>query len=114
MIEWRRVAGAFQFNLVISTKDKLLHSEERLLAWLRWMELKMPKTRSWYPVLLRYIDQIVGRVQGFGGDPEKFRPRRPEPWAIRILVGSAALMAVMVATTAITRNGSGSRARSRR
>jgi hypothetical protein len=74
VIEWRRAAGAFQFNLVISTKDRLLHSEERLLAWLRWMELKMPKTRSWYPVLLRYIDQIAGRVRGFGGDPDTIAP----------------------------------------
>ena len=74
LIEWRRATGAFQFNLVISTKDKLLLSEERLLAWLRWMELKMPKTRSWYPVLIRYIDQIAGRVQGFGGDPGKILP----------------------------------------
>jgi hypothetical protein len=74
LIEWRRATGAFQFNLVISTKDELLLSEERLLAWLRWMELKMPKTRSWYPVLMRYIDQIAGRVQGFGGDPGKIVP----------------------------------------
>lgn len=74
LIEWRRARGAFQFNMTISTKEQLLLSEERLLAWLRWMELKMPKTRSWYPVLRRYIDQIAGRVQGFGGDPGKIGP----------------------------------------
>jgi hypothetical protein len=71
---WRRVAGAFQFNLVISTKQQLLLSEERLLAVLRWMELKMPKTKSWHPVLVRYIDQIAGRVLGFGGDPGQIKP----------------------------------------
>ncbi len=74
VVQWRRVAGAFQFNLVISTKEQLLLSEERLLAVLRWMELKMPKTRSWYPVLVRYIDQIAGRVLGFGGDPGQIQP----------------------------------------
>ncbi|HWF67635.1 MAG TPA: hypothetical protein VN670_10025 [Acidobacteriaceae bacterium] len=74
IIDWRRVAGAFQFNLVISTKEQLLLSEERLLAVLRWMELKMPKTKSWYPVLVRYIDQVAGRVLGFGGDPGQIKP----------------------------------------
>jgi hypothetical protein len=28
----------------------------------------------WYPVLQRYIDQIGGRVRGFGGDPGKILP----------------------------------------
>lgn len=73
-IDWRRVAGAFQFNIVISTKERLLLSEERLLAVLRWMELKMPKTKRWYPVLVRYIDYVGGRVQGFGGDPGQITP----------------------------------------
>jgi hypothetical protein len=68
------VAGAFQFNLVISTKEQLLVSEERLLAVLRWMLLKMPTTKRWYPVLERYIDQIAGRVGGFGGNPGAIEP----------------------------------------
>ncbi len=74
VIEWRRAMGAFQFDLVISTKEQLLLSEERLLAVLRWIELKMAPTRSWRPVLLRYIDQIAGRVRGFGGDPNTIAP----------------------------------------
>ena len=74
IITWRKVTGATQFNLEISTKQQLLLSEERLLAVLRWMEQKMPKTKSWYPVLVRYIDQVAGRVQGFGGDPGIIQP----------------------------------------
>jgi hypothetical protein len=73
-IVWRRTTSAFQFNLVVSTKEQLLLSEERLLASLRWMELKMPKTKSWHPVLVRYIDQIAGRVGGFGGNPGAIQP----------------------------------------
>jgi hypothetical protein len=73
-IQWRRAVGSFQFNLMISHKEELLYSEERLLALLRWMELKMPKTKSWYPVLVRYIDQIAGRVKGFGGNPGGIQP----------------------------------------
>jgi hypothetical protein len=71
---WRRASGAFQFNLVISTKQRLLLSEERLLATLKWMQLQMPAGRSWYPVLGRYIEQIAGRVQGFGGHPGQIPP----------------------------------------
>lgn len=70
----RRVMGAFQFNLMISTKEPLLLPEERLLAVLRWMELKMPTTKRWHPVLVRYIDQVAGRVQGFGGNPSQIDP----------------------------------------
>ena len=73
-LAWRRATGAFQFNLTISTKQRLLLSEERLLATLRWIELQMPNARSWHPVLLRYIEQIAGRVRGFGGDPGRIKP----------------------------------------
>ena len=73
-VKWRRVAGAFQFAIAISTKEQLLLPEERLLAVLRWIAQGMPKQKRWYPVLLRYIDDIAGRVQGFGGDPGKIEP----------------------------------------
>lgn len=76
---WRRVAGAFQFVINIKTKEAILLNEERLLATLRWMALSMPTTKRWYPVLLRYIDYVAGRVQGFGGDPTQILPS-PTGW----------------------------------
>jgi hypothetical protein len=74
LMRWRRVAGAFQFVLTISTKERLLLSEERLLAVMRWILEQTPKQKRWHPVLVRYIDDIVGRVQGFGGDPGTIKP----------------------------------------
>jgi hypothetical protein len=74
LLRWRRVSGAFQFVLTISTKEQLLLSEERLLALMRWILELTPKQKRWHPVLVRYIDDIVGRVQGFGGDPGIIKP----------------------------------------
>jgi hypothetical protein len=74
LLRWRRVAGAFQFVLTISTKEQLLLSEERLLAVMRWIEQHTRPQKRWYPVLVRYIEDIVGRVQGFGGDPGSIKP----------------------------------------
>ena len=71
---WRRVAGAFQFTITISTKEQLLLPEERLLALMRWIWEHMPPKKRWYPVLQRYIDDLAGRVLGFGGDPTKIPP----------------------------------------
>lgn len=59
---WQRVVGAFTFALNISTKEALLLPEERLLAVLRWMLEVTPTQKRWYPVLERYISDVVGRV----------------------------------------------------
>jgi hypothetical protein len=67
---WRSPLGAFQMTLNISTKEQLLLPEERLLAWLRWILQAIPPQNRWYPVMLRYVDQIAGRVRGLGGDPD--------------------------------------------
>ena len=71
---WRQLMGAFQYTLVISTKDKLLYPEERLLAWLKWRLNITPLTSRWHPVLQRYLGMINGRVSGFGGKPGGILP----------------------------------------
>lgn len=71
---WRTAFGAFKFSIVIKTKQQILYPEERLLAWLRWIQLTIPAANRWYPVFQRYIDQIAGRVQGFGGNPGTIPP----------------------------------------
>jgi hypothetical protein len=73
-ITWRRVLGGSRFAIAISTKQQLLLPEERLLAILRWMAQQMPPTKRWYPVLLRYIWEVAGRVDGFGGNPSTIGP----------------------------------------
>ena len=71
---WKKAIGAFQIAIVISTKEKLLLSEERLLSWLLWIQKSIHVNNRWYPVLKRYIALIEGRVRGFGGDPGKILP----------------------------------------
>jgi hypothetical protein len=71
---WRRLLGAFQVTMVISTKELLLRREERLYAWLLWIQKAIPPKNRWYPVFLRYVDLIGGRVTGFGGDPNQILP----------------------------------------
>jgi hypothetical protein len=66
---WKRRIGAFQIAIVISTKGQIRLSEERLLAWLYGIRESMPMNSRWYPVFKRYIEQVEGRVKGFGGDP---------------------------------------------
>jgi|SRR5215469_4965401 len=63
----------------------LLLSEERTLAVLRWVAEEIPTRSRWYPVFLRYVDIIAGRVRSFGGDPSQIQPSptgtvgRPRP-----------------------------------
>jgi hypothetical protein len=69
-LAWRQTKGAFQLTITISTKERILADEERLLAVLRWIAAGMPKTKRWYPVFIRYLTIVEGRVRGFGGDPD--------------------------------------------
>ena len=71
---WRRQVGAFQIAVVISTKEQILLSEERLLSWLLWIQRSIHINNRWYPVLARYIEIIEGRIRGFGGDPGTIMP----------------------------------------
>ncbi len=73
-LTWRRVAGAFQVDLRISTKESLLEPEEHRLALFRWIsDNTLPESR-WFPVLRRYVSQLTGRVSGFGGNPNQIQP----------------------------------------
>ena len=37
---------------------------------LRHIFRSIPADDRWYPVFVRYLDQVAGRVSGFGGDPD--------------------------------------------
>lgn len=71
---WRYVVGAFQINIPVSTPDVLLLPEESLLAVFKWKIGQIPANNRWFPVLQRYIEQISGRVTGFGGNPQQIPP----------------------------------------
>ena len=52
----------------------MLPAEETTLAILKARLEAMPTRNRWYPVLLRYIEQISGRVNGLGGDASSIPP----------------------------------------
>ena len=71
---WRRVLGAFQVNIPISTKENLLVAEEHRFALFRWIADQVLPQSRWYPVMQRYVLQLAGRVSGFGGNPGTILP----------------------------------------
>jgi hypothetical protein len=73
-ITWRQVLAAFQVTVTIQDQHNLLYPEERLLAWLRWIEQSIPHANRWYPIFQRYIKFVTGRVIIFGGHPIKIQP----------------------------------------
>ena len=81
---WERyIAGSFQVKMPVSTGPAMRPAEETTLAILKARLEGWPKTSPWYPVLLRYIELIAGRLRGIGGDPEGIPPSlggyRPGP-----------------------------------
>jgi hypothetical protein len=77
---WRRVLGAFQIAVPVDTRDKMLVPEQRLLSVLRWIAETLPGNSRWYPVFMRYLDKIAGRVRGLGGDPNTIPPTPTGLW----------------------------------
>jgi hypothetical protein len=93
LIEWRRVVGAFQINIPVSTRELLLPIEERLLSVMRWIASRMSLTDRFYPVFQRYLQQLSGRVTDLGGDPSTIEPSpsgepgRPKPGEMHCMTG---------------------------
>jgi hypothetical protein len=71
---WRRVLGAFQLNIDISTKQQILEPEEHRLALFRWIADQVLPENRWHLVMRRYADQLAGRVNGFGGNAGQIPP----------------------------------------
>jgi Kelch motif len=67
--QWRRVIGSFALVVPVSTKAELLPGEERKLSIMRWIGDAIPHESRWWPVFLRYLDQLTLKVGALGGDP---------------------------------------------
>jgi hypothetical protein len=74
---WRYVVGAFQIKIPVSTGPRLLTQEEQLLGLFKWKLDVLPPSNRWHPVLQRYVEQVSGRVEGFGGNPASVPPLPP-------------------------------------
>ncbi|HEX6896271.1 MAG TPA: hypothetical protein VF146_13425, partial [Bryobacteraceae bacterium] len=68
MANWRYVAGSFALSIPVSTPKFMLLGEEDTLAIMKWRLTQMTPANRWYPVLVRYISYLSGRVDGLGGN----------------------------------------------
>jgi hypothetical protein len=73
-LNWRYVVGAFQMVIPVWRDARILPSEENLLAILKWRLTLITPANRLYPILLRYIGIVEGRVKGFGGHPHRILP----------------------------------------
>ncbi|MFK4440567.1 hypothetical protein ABH944_000567 [Caballeronia udeis] len=80
VLTWRRICGAFRITIPVSTKGNMLVPAERALSLMRWVGETIPPTDRWYPVFVRYIGQLAGRVAGLGGDPNTVPPTGTGIW----------------------------------
>jgi hypothetical protein len=79
-VERRRVLGAFQITIPVRTTRAILPVEERTLSLMRWIQEAIPAENRWSLVFGRYVEQIAGRVQGLGGDPQVIGPSPTGNW----------------------------------
>ena len=79
-LKWRRVVGAFQLTIPVSTKEVMLEPEERLLSVFRWIQKAIPVDNRWYTVFNRYVEQIANRVDALGGDSSQVEASPSGDW----------------------------------
>jgi len=71
---WRQTIGIFKLTIPVDSKADLLETEERYYAILQFIAESIPTASRWYPIFERYLKQVAGRVQGFGGNPNLILP----------------------------------------
>jgi hypothetical protein len=59
----RYILGAFQFSVLVRTKDEILPVDQRNAAALRRVLSTIPIENQWHAVTNRYLDQVVARVR---------------------------------------------------
>ncbi len=74
MLNWRYVTGSFAVRIPVTTAKIMLPLEQDTLAIMKWRLTQMLPTNRWYPVLVRYISYISGRVDGLGGNSISILP----------------------------------------
>jgi hypothetical protein len=76
----RYIYGAFKLTVPVSTGAALLVPGERLLSLMLWILQNLSASNRWYPVLVRYIEQLEGLVLSWGGDPSKVPATQTGLW----------------------------------
>jgi hypothetical protein len=68
---YRQVVGTFIVRIPVSTDEVMLIPEQMTLAVMRWRLANVSPSNRWHPVLERYVQYLVGRLEVIGGDPSK-------------------------------------------
>lgn len=105
----RKILGAFQITIPISTGALMLPKEIRKLSVLKHIFNAIPAGDRWRPVFVRYLGEIEDKVRDIGGDPDSVhpspdgtgRPSAPSPRCCAFSVAVAALLALLVVLTAV-------------
>ena len=69
-----KILGAFQITIPVKTDPEILPTEVRKLSVLRYIHESIPADNRWYPIFVRYLDEIARKVRGLGGDPDAVKP----------------------------------------
>jgi hypothetical protein len=71
---WRYSTGSFLARIPVRRESTILPVDENLLAILKWRLGQIGPGNRWYPVLLRYINYLTGRIDGMGGNASQIPP----------------------------------------
>lgn len=74
VVNWRYVTGSFAVRIPVTVPKIMLPIEEDTLAIMKWRLTQMSPSNRWYPVLVRYISYLSGRVDGLGGSSVSILP----------------------------------------
>ena len=74
LLVWRYVTGSFLVRIPVQEESTILPGDENLLAILKWRLGLISPGNRWYPVLLRYISYLTGRINGMGGNASQIPP----------------------------------------
>ncbi|HXC44053.1 MAG TPA: hypothetical protein VNY51_11105 [Candidatus Dormibacteraeota bacterium] len=65
---WRYITGSFLARISVEQENKILPTDENLLAIMKWRLGLIDPSNRWYLVLLRYISYLSDRINGMGGN----------------------------------------------
>jgi hypothetical protein len=74
----RHFLGAFQFSVLVQTRNEILPIIERTKANLSRIIATIPHENRWYPVIQRYLGQVTGKLTGLGGGGGEHHEPREE------------------------------------
>ncbi|ESU20475.1 hypothetical protein FEDK69T_29980 [Flavobacterium enshiense DK69] len=80
----RRIIGSFQFNIPVSTAERILKIEMRNLSILQYVRQTMATTDPWRLIFDRYITGVSDKVDGLGGNASNVPAAPDDRWLYNI------------------------------